>query len=65
MKGTASGNCRQKGLVLHYTLYDPFFPLHQIFWVHGLLIEQHGDVNTGAGRMVIRKKRERMSQRVL
>jgi hypothetical protein len=33
--------------------------------VHGLLIEQHGDVNTAAGRMVIRKKRERMGQRVL
>ena len=33
--------------------------------VHGLMIEQHGDVNSAAGRMTIRKKRDWMNQRIL
>jgi hypothetical protein len=45
---------------------------HLITWwesdrgqVQGLMIEQHGDVITAAGRMAIRKRRDRMTQRVL
>ena len=33
--------------------------------VHSLMIEQHGDVNSAAGRMTIIKKRDRMNQRIL
>ena len=33
--------------------------------VHSLMIEQHGDVNSSAGRMAIRKNRDRMNQRIL